>query len=200
MHKDIAKAQDLMVEELYKVFDRAVLHGGTAIWRCYKGNRFSEDVDTYLPRNVEKIELFFKNLKKRGFTIKKEKIGERSLFSVLQLNRAVVGFEAIFKSVEGELREYETADGNLIIVYTLLPEELINEKVDTYLKRTKIRDLYDVFFLLRHIRDKVKIKEGLRKLIANFKRPVDEKELKVLIIEGLVPDAEKMLQYIKRYA
>lgn len=50
-HKKVAEAQDLIVKELYSVFDGAVLHGGTAIWRCYGGNRFSEDVDAYLPRD-----------------------------------------------------------------------------------------------------------------------------------------------------
>ena len=34
-YKDIARVQDIVIEELYKIFDRAVLHGGTAIWRCY---------------------------------------------------------------------------------------------------------------------------------------------------------------------
>ena len=40
-HRRIASAQDLIVQEVYAVFERAVLHGGTAIWRCYNGKRFS---------------------------------------------------------------------------------------------------------------------------------------------------------------
>jgi len=39
--KEIAYAQDIVVGELYKFFPDAVIHGGTAIWRCYQGNRFS---------------------------------------------------------------------------------------------------------------------------------------------------------------
>ena len=50
-HREIAKAQDLIVETLYEVFETAVFHGGTAIWRCYKGNRFSEDIDIYMKEN-----------------------------------------------------------------------------------------------------------------------------------------------------
>ena len=54
--KDVAGAQDKIVEEIFKVFGKtAVLHGGTALWRCYKGNRFSEDVDVYIPKNFCKI-------------------------------------------------------------------------------------------------------------------------------------------------
>ncbi|GBE19296.1 hypothetical protein BMS3Abin17_00016 [archaeon BMS3Abin17] len=198
MHKEIAKAQDIIIEELYKVFDRAVFHGGTAIWRCYKGNRFSEDIDVYIPRDRKKIERLFENLKTRGFVIHKKKIGERSLFSVLQLNRTIVRLEAIYKKARPELKEYELSEGNLITVYTLSPEELLREKVDAYLNRAKVRDLYDVFFLLRYVKNDKEIIPKLKKLINNFKQPFDEKDLKILIIEGVVPDIDTMLRYIKR--
>jgi len=39
--REIAYAQDVIVAELYKFFPEAIIHGGTAIWRCYQGNRFS---------------------------------------------------------------------------------------------------------------------------------------------------------------
>ena len=58
-HKDIAAAQDLIVSALYEVFNDSVLHGGTSIWRCYKGNRFSEDVDAYIPRDIYRVNSFF---------------------------------------------------------------------------------------------------------------------------------------------
>ena len=41
------------------------------------------------------------------------------------------------------------------------------------------------------------IKKELGALIKNYRKPADEKELKLLIIEGLVPNSEKMLNYIK---
>lgn len=199
-HKNIARAQDIVVEELYRVFERAVLHGGTAIWRCYNGNRFSEDVDVYIPKDIKKINLFFRDLEKKGFKIEKKKISENSLYSNLELEGTTIRFEALFKDIRGSLKEYETAEGNLITIYTLIPEEIIKEKIDAYFKRFKIRDLYDVFFLLRHVKNKNLIEKDLKKLVARFKIPTDKTELKVLIIEGLVPDMEKMLMYIKREA
>ena len=191
-HKDIARAQDIIIEELYKIIDNAVLHGGTAIWRCYQGNRFSEDIDMYLPDN-EKINIFFENLEKRGFIIEKKKITENSLYSNLKFERVYVRFEALFKKVKSVLRDYETIDGNFITVSTLTQEELIKEKINAYLNRKKIRDLYDIFFLLRYVQ---KIAE-LKKLIKEFKNPIDEKELKIIIFEGIVPDSKKMIEYIK---
>jgi len=74
---------------------------------------------------------------------------------------------------------------------------LVCEKIAAYSKRTKIRDLYDIFFLLRYITNMGRIKEKLNLFIKNFKEPVDKNELKVLIIEGIVPEVEKMMDYIK---
>lgn len=196
-HREIAAAQDLIVRELYRTLDRAVLHGGTAIWRCYAGNRFSEDIDAYIQRDTKKIDIFFENLEKIGFHIQKKKIGKNSIFSSLQLNRTEVRFEATFQKKEGMLGGYETADGNWITVYTLPPEELIKEKVEAYLKRLKIRDLYDIFFLMRYVKNKETMSNAIKRLVKNFQKPVDEKDLKILLLEGLVPDSEKMLQYLK---
>lgn len=197
--KDVASAQDKIVEEIFKIFGKtAVLHGGTGIWRCYQGNRFSENVDVYIPKNLDKLNLIFENLRKIGFIIEKKKIGENILHSSLKLGGVIVRFEAFFKDIKGELKEYEKIDGNVITIYTLIPEELIREKISAYQNRRKIRDLYDIFFLLRHIKNKGKVSDELKKFIKNFKNPIDEKDINGLIIEGIVPDVEGMLNYIGR--
>ena len=198
-HKKIAKAQDAIIEELYKIFKNAVVHGGTAIWRCYNGNRFSEDVDVYIHKDLGKINEFFGSLEKRGFAIEKKKISQNSIYSALKFDGTIVRFEAIFKNIAGSLKEYEDSEGNYITIYTLTPEELVKEKINAYQKRLKIRDIYDIFFLLRYVKNKEEIKKELRELLLKLKEPIDEKELRVLILEGIVPDLEKMLQYIKSY-
>ena len=198
LQKNVARAQDIIVEELFKIFDKAVLHGGTAIWRCYQGNRFSEDVDVYIPKDLEKLNQFFDILLKKGFVIEKKKIGENSIYSNLKFDRFFVKFEALFKISKGELREYETVESNSLTVSCLSAESLIKEKISAYSNRLKIRDLYDIFFLLRHIDNKEKIKQELNRFISNFKYPVDEENLKILIIEGLVPKTSDMVNYIQR--
>ena len=117
----------------------------------------------------------------------------------MKFNDTEVRLEGIFKKVSGVPKEYETVEGTLITVYTLLPEALIKEKIKAYLKRKKIRDLYDVFFLLRFVREKEKIKKELEALIASFKKPLDEEELKTLILYGITPSSEEMIEYIKRW-
>ncbi len=195
-HKDIAKAQDLIINCLYKIFNNAVLHGGTSIWRCYNGNRFSEDIDVYLEKDIKKINLLFDEFEKAGFKIEKKKISENSIYSSLIYQETIVRFEAVFKKINSILREYETIEGNRAIVYTLSAEDLIKEKSETYLKRKKIRDLYDVFFLIKSAEIK-QVEQYIRKLVKNYSKPEDEENLQTIILQGLVPDSQSMLNYLK---
>lgn len=198
-HKEIAKVQDLVVEMLFSVFNDAVMHGGTSIWRCYNGNRFSEDIDVYIPRDLSRLDILFQKFQKVGFVIEKKKIGENSLYSNLKLNNVSVRFEALFKKAKGHLREYETVEGNSIVVSTLTPDELINEKVQTYQKRRKIRDLYDIFFLLKYAEDRIHVKKDIAEMLKNFSSPIDEKDLQTIIIIGLVPTTAQMREYLERW-
>jgi len=195
-HKKIAGVQDIVVETLYRVFPRAVLHGGTAIWRCYSGNRFSEDVDAYIEKDTEKINRFFEEMKKAGFEIIKKRMTENSLYSLLSFGGTEVRFEALFRRAEGVVKEYETYEGILFNVFTLIPEQMIMEKIGAYLKRRKIRDLYDIFFLLRYVTDAEKLKPDLKDLLRNFKEPVDEEELKAIILFGAILTKEDIVEYL----
>lgn len=199
IHREIALAQDLLIKELYAVFPQAIIHGGTAIWRCYQGLRFSEDLDVFIPRDIEKINLLFDNFTKAGFTMKKKKIGENSIYSALGFQRAVVRFEAVFKYEGNVLGMYETVDGNFIPVYTFLPERFVIGKVGAYLNRRKVRDLYDIFFLLSQVKEKEKVQAALQKLLQHYQPPLDEKELHVFILEGAAPSAQKMKEFIEHY-
>lgn len=198
--RDIAFAQDIIVRELYKFFPDAIIHGGTAIWRCYNGNRFSEDVDVLLKKDEEKIEAFFKSLENLGFRIMKKRIKENSIYSELEFNRVSVRFEATFQSKKAYFRKYETSESFFINAYTLSPEDLVMGKVETYLKRKKIRDLYDIYFLLNYLENKKAVVAFLKKLIGNYEKPVDEENLVNVIIVGAVPSSDELLMEIKRWA
>ncbi len=198
-HKEIAQGQDIIIKELYGVFERAVLHGGTGIWRCYHGARFSEDLDVYIPRDLKKIELLFSILQKRGFAVLKKRIRAQSLYSTLQFNRVQIRFEALFLPVSGILKDYETAESHLLPIYTLAPEQFIKEKVAAYLNRKKIRDLYDIFFLLPSVQNKKSISSEISHLIKVVEEPIDSDELRVFILEGVAPTAQDMLASIKRW-
>ena len=82
-HREIARAQDIMVNSLYQVFGEAVFHGGTCIWRCYNGNRFSEDIDVYIPRDLNRVNDFFELLRQNGLVIERKKISENVFISLI---------------------------------------------------------------------------------------------------------------------
>ncbi len=202
LHREIALAQDFLVEEIYHFFPEAVIHGGTAIWRCYKGNRFSEDVDVYLQSfDKGKIDGFTEKLKERGFSITKFKTTKNAIFSNISYRGTVIRFEAVRKDFKNySARKFEMIDGSSIIVNTLSPDGLIKEKIDAYLNRKKIRDLYDIFFLLDHVEEKKEVENDLANFLNNFSDPVDEPNLQSIIITGAVPKTKDMINEIKRWA
>jgi len=202
MHKIVALAQDILVMEIYDHLSNAIIHGGTATWRCYGSNRFSEDVDVYLPLNMKKenFENFLSSLKGKGFVVEKFKKTNNSIFSKFSYTGVTVRFEVLFKNVKNFVtKAFEMSDGTSILVNTLNSEDMIIEKVSTYLKRRKVRDLYDISFLLKFVENKEKIKNALMKLTKEFMQPIDEKELKVLIISGSVPTVEDMLNTVRKW-
>jgi predicted nucleotidyltransferase component of viral defense system len=197
--KEVAYAQDIIVGELYKSFPYAVLHGGTAIWRCYQGNRFSEDVDVYIPRDVDKIKALFKSFETRGFKITKSRIKENAVYAELIFNNVSTRFEATFQNKKFIPKLYETSESFFINVYTLSPEQLVLEKVETYLKRLKIRDLYDIYFLLNIIENKAEIEGPIKRLIKDYKKPNDEENLSNIIIVGAILGSDQLLIEIKKW-
>ncbi len=203
IHRDTALAQDLMMIELYNSLPESVIHGGTALWRCYGGNRFSEDIDAYLPekaKNSASIKAFLNSLKTRGFIVNKFREKENSIFSVFSYIGTIVRFEAVFANTRSAVKPYEMSDGTFINVRTLEPNILIREKISAYSRRKKIRDLYDIFFLLKHAEKTGATRKSLLNLVKNFEEPKDRAELKILIISGAVPEINDMLEEIKRWA
>jgi predicted nucleotidyltransferase component of viral defense system len=85
-------------------------------------------------------------------------------------------------------------------VLTLSAEDLILEKILAYKKRRKVRDIYDIAFLLKFVQDRNKIEKNLKEFIKTFQKPLDEKELSALIISGAVPNIEAMLEEITSWA
>jgi predicted nucleotidyltransferase component of viral defense system len=201
-HKDIALAQDILVIELYKKFPDAVIHGGTAIWRCYGSNRFSEDVDIYLPKkykNKKILEDFFEQLKDSGLKLTKFKLTNDALFSKLIYGEAEIRLEAVFKEVESVLKSFELTDGNSINVLTLSAEDFILEKILAYKKRKMVRDLYDIYFLLNFVSDREKINNKLKDFVESIEKPLDEKNLPALIISGVSPKVDEMIKVVKAW-
>src|SRR3989338_1941346 len=93
-----------------------------------------------------------------------------------------------------------TKERNSPKIYMLIFPKIKKEKVQPYQKRLKIRDLYDIFFLLRYVNNKELVKEDLTTFIKNFKNPLDAPDLRAILLESLVPSVSSMLNYISKEA
>jgi len=203
IHKKIASTQDLIVENLYNFFPKAIIHGGTAIWRCYSSKRFSEDIDVYIPKEQKKevlFEEFIDSLKANGFVVKKFKFTNNSVFCKLEKDEIEIRFEVTFRTLKNFLvKPFEATDGTFMNVYTLYTDDLLIEKINAYKSRKKVRDLYDIWFLLNLVEDKNKVKFYITNLLKDLERPRDYKTLKALIILGPVPTAENLIEGVKTW-
>ncbi len=201
-HRKVAVAQDILVVSLYAHFPNAVIHGGTALWRCYGGNRFSEDIDVYLDPDDKNANfgVFVHELETRGLEKIKFKKSKTSIFSAFAYDREHVAFEAVFKHVVGTPVKYEMSDGTFIFVRTLTPKELMLEKIVTYLDRKKIRDLYDMYFLSSIADADESLRRHINPLTSRFIMPVDTDTLSSLVLTGAVPTVDEMVGRLKLWA
>ncbi|MFP3950485.1 MAG: nucleotidyl transferase AbiEii/AbiGii toxin family protein [Candidatus Micrarchaeia archaeon] len=196
-HLELALLQDEVVEVLYSLCagNEPVLHGGTAIWRCYGGRRFSEDLDFYGSLTEEFREKLARELESRGLVLGKYKKAPHVVFAKIQNRNTEVKLE-ISKGFPSKkvLRQYEKADGTKMDIYSLPREELIKEKMEAYLNRRFIRDIYDVYFLGQQ---EGKIR-GISGFLNRLGPPADEKNLRALVYVGMAPDFREMVKALER--
>ncbi len=203
--RDVALLEDVLVRILYEADSTAEIHGGTAIWRCYGGRRFSKDIDIYLA-SQEKLQ----ELKERirvvadRYNAKVEKLKDTGhliyisfllddIYSEIDIN-----YKAYYR--EPVVRQYENLDGSFYDVLTLPPEALIDEKINAYADRESITDLYDIGILLDHA-DVKALRPKMKKFVSSLKTPArlkeEESRLQGLIYEGPIPSFRTLVDRIK---
>lgn len=194
---ELAELQDEAMDIVYSINQKAVLHGGTAIWRCYDGSRFSEDLDFYARIPADFGEKLSKEADKRGLSIIKFRKTDNTIYTKLTNGKTVVSIEIALREKKGTVVFYNNADGTSLNILSLTKEEIIMEKATAFRNRKLIRDIYDVYFLLETTPIE-NIKNKLSKIVNEFDGPVDEKNLKTLIYKGVTPTFKQMLEAIKR--
>lgn len=195
----IAELQDKLIIEMSSRFE-VVLHGGTAIWRIYRGRRFSFDIDLYYANPPEILKYFEKT---EAFNLVRSKLtGSDVLYLRFQEDGILVEVEVspMFKKLSATDGEFWLAGGDSIIMRTLNPEELLKEKTAAFRSRKKARDLYDIFCLL-DVSDASKIKNEIKCLMPLLKNePEDFPGLKELVLVGKAPDFETIARKVRGYA
>jgi len=195
-HLELASLQDEVVDIFYSLNPEAVLHGGTAIWRCYDGNRFSEDLDFYSSLEGDFDKKLKEELEKRGLILQKYKKAPYVVFAKITNNRTTVRLEITSKKPQNkELKKYEKIDATYIDIYTLSPDELIKEKMGAYLGRKFIRDIYDIYHLSSYVQTPI---QGIKGFLDKLPPPIDEENLKTLVYSGVSPSFKEIVKILKR--
>ena len=195
----LAELQDEVIDIIYnRVEPDAILYGGTAVWRCYAGNRFSEDIDIYMSNDG--MRSLIEILPKYGLRLLSR---DRELPSLIRIAKGEISL--LLESKEGHaesmIRQYVRVDGSSTTISVFTPVELLVRKIEAYEGRRLIRDVYDIFILTRFLnRNDHTVTSSLSSFLANAKRPQDEDVLKTLIYTGKSDFRfDDLLNYIKRW-
>jgi predicted nucleotidyltransferase component of viral defense system len=213
-----AKLEDTLVEILYGKYTDLVFHGGTAIWRCYSGNRFSRDIDFYMPSKTseEKMQHYrsvSKFLQEYGFAIKEKGYSNSTdtMHFMAELADTKMKVDIDFRYKKGKPIDYLKVDGSKIVVLSLSAIDLLDEKITAYndkldnagrFKQPEAHDLYDMWYLTSII-EKVDsdIVKRLKTLIDKIENdpPADMASLGHMILTGLPPSFELMIRGIREW-
>lgn len=142
---------DDFLRELNQQTDRYILKGGTALAKCYELDRFSEDIDLD-GRGEMIVELCKRYAEQRGYDCRVAKDTDtvkRCMLHYGGIKPLKVEMSARRKSIS----QSEVTKINGICVYTI--DMLAMMKANAYQQRDKIRDLYDVTFIINHYYDEL---------------------------------------------
>src|SRR3989344_1092690 len=164
-HAEKDYLQNILLFIIYHRFGREIVFkGGTALYKCFGLNRFSEDLDFNAQQDVdstfigeglkrfkieyEKKESSFKRSKSIALRIKGPLYnGERNSFCKVVLEfslREEAQETPIIKTIGRFMEEIPSFD-----VFVMAEKEILSEKVRAIMTRNKARDVYDLWFLLK---------------------------------------------------
>lgn len=199
---EIAQLEDDIVSALTGITDKMAMHGGTAVWRCYYGKRFSTDIDIYIWAEDFK-EKFIRAAETIGVDV--PKFREKGVtFIHVRKGNTEIKIEPRNLEKEAILMPYERIDGSKMNVLVLSPEDIILEKITAYNDRRAYKDLYDITVLLNSVKDQDEVKNALLEFVKGVEIPNEDTqsltEFRATIYAGVVPSYAKMVDFISRWS
>ena len=213
--------QHLFLSYLYRnvVAEKLLFKGGTALKIVFKSPRFSEDLDfSAYEISVSEINNLvdgvLDDISKEGKqyekTVNPETQGETSGGYFVVINLKLLEFDSEIR-LQASLRSKGQLGSNTALIendfippYTIVYLEeklLVGEKVNALLGRTKPRDFFDLYFMLRH-RELVKFIprdiDDLKEKLLNVLKNGWEKELKLFLPTSYQPLLKDFQDRLKR--
>jgi len=164
-----------------KEAEKLFFKGGTALRIVYQSPRFSEDLDfstlVFSSQLIEKlieealVQLSYLNIK---MEIKeaKETSGGYFFDSKTKIFSKEVGIKLNFVFKKKAFGEPKIINSLFLPPYSLVvlkEEDLVGEKITALLSRKKLRDYFDLYFILRSSLDKTAIRKSLKEILALVK-------------------------------
>ncbi|GLI52311.1 nucleotidyl transferase AbiEii/AbiGii toxin family protein [Thermodesulfovibrio yellowstonii] len=184
-----------------KFLDSLIFTGGTMLRLCYGLNRFSVDLDFWLYKKID-TENYFKKIKEYLSAFYTIRDAENKFYTMLF---EIEGKDyprtlkiEIRKKVERVKTDMSIAYSKFsniqVLVRTLSLEEVMKSKIEAFLNRKEIRDVFDIEFLLKKgVPINVK-KEDLIQLLEEIKN-FSKKDYSVKL--GSIINAEWRKYYMK---
>ncbi len=204
--QDLIKQEQFEIEVLDrlksgKFLDKLVFTGGTMLRLCYGLNRFSVDLDFWLNKEIN-LKAYFTRLKEflsKYYTIRD---AEDKFYTLL----FEIKSENYPRSLKIEIRKkaekiktetsiaYSKYSNTQVLVRTLSLQEVMKSKIEAFLSRKEIRDVFDIEFLLKRGTELKATKEELQKLLEGIKS-LSRNDYSVKL--GSIIDAEQRQYYMK---
>lgn len=145
------KVIDDFLNELNRQTDKYILKGGTALAKCYALDRFSEDIGLD-GRGDAIIDICKRFTEKRGYDCRVAKDTDTVKRCMLHYG-GVKPLKVEMSARRKSIATNEITKVNGINVYTI--DMLAMMKANAYQQRDKIRDLYDVTFIINNYYDRL---------------------------------------------
>lgn len=175
--QDLIKQEQFEIEVLErlksgKFLDSLIFTGGTMLRLCYGLNRFSVDLDFWIYKKID-VKKYFISLKEFLSQYYSIRDAENKFYTLLLEIRS----KDYPRSLKTEIRKkdekvktelsiaYSKYSETQVLVKTLSLSEVMKSKVEAFLSRKEIRDVFDIEFLLRRGIELKAKKEELQELL-----------------------------------
>jgi len=202
-HIEKSWMQDHLLYYLAKKHDNLIFKGGTALYKFHALPRFSEDLDFSIKTKIDKtvLEEFCKTYM---CSLSYKKVHSLHLFKLrfhgilTKLNTIRVDINVTSSIYTSEVKTYISPypDVPPFLIKVMSLQEILAEKIHGLFNRTKARDLYDLFSILRIVEKADK--EIIIKKLHDYNILIKEKNLSKELgkkIKLLAPLWEKELKH-----
>lgn len=144
------------------ITDRYILKGGTALQKCYNLTRFSEDIDLDGSNGNQIITICQNYCKNNGFSLRIAKNTDTVKRFMIDYN-GIKPLKIELSSRRKSIPEEDTIIINGIKTYTI--NVMTELKVSAYQQRDKIRDLFDITFIINNYYND--LEKGTKRILRN---------------------------------